>query len=62
MSFSDQSTTSAMATSPPPDLVPMAKFQVKKLRSWRVGYQRIMALHKSYFITIDPENFTETNR
>ncbi|GMI07357.1 hypothetical protein TrLO_g7538 [Triparma laevis f. longispina] len=41
---------------------PLSKFVCKKLRSWRTSYQRIFSLHSSYFSTIDPSDFSETNR
>jgi hypothetical protein len=40
----------------------VARYQTKKLRSWRNGYARIFSLHHEYFSTFDPENFSETNR
>ncbi|GMH66879.1 hypothetical protein TrRE_jg7825 [Triparma retinervis] len=42
--------------------LPIAKFQCTKVRSWRASYARIFSLHSSYFVTIDPQNFNETNR
>jgi hypothetical protein len=43
---------------------PLYQFQVTKLRSWRTGYVRILALYKDYFCTLDPvsDTLTETNR
>jgi hypothetical protein len=45
---------------------PMYQFQVTKLRSWRTGYVRILALYKDYFCTLDPASdvstLSETNR
>jgi hypothetical protein len=43
---------------------PLYQFQVTKLRSWRTGYVRILALYKDYFCTLDPvsDTLSETNR
>lgn len=38
-----------------------AKYQVTKLRSWRVGYNRIVSFHSTYFTTLDPESHEITN-
>lgn len=46
------------------DSRPVFQFQVTKLRSWRTGYVRILALYKDYFCTLDPTSnlLQETNR
>jgi len=43
---------------------PLYQFQVTKLRSWRTGYVRLLALYEKSFATLDPsiETPTETNR
>uniref|UniRef100_A0A7S1BP53 J domain-containing protein n=1 Tax=Corethron hystrix TaxID=216773 RepID=A0A7S1BP53_9STRA len=41
---------------------PLAKFLVTKVRSFRPAYQRIIALHRHHLMTIETENFSETNR
>ena len=51
-----------MSSHTPIHTPPLSKFVTKKLRSWRSSYQRIFSLHSSYFITIDPADFKETNR
>jgi DNAJ protein RME-8 N-terminal len=50
----------------PPKPRPLHQFSVTKLRSWRTGYARILALHDQYFCTYDPSapmtNPKETNQ
>ena len=45
-------------------LRPRFQFQVTKLRSWRTGYARLLALYETEFATLDPTTSekTETNR
>jgi hypothetical protein len=38
-----------------------SKYQVTKLRSWRIGYSRILSFHSTYFTTLDPESHEITN-
>ena len=40
---------------------PLFRFQSTKLRSWLIGYPRILALHRTYLATIDPDTFEVTN-
>ena len=39
-----------------------AKFQTKKIRSWRNSYKRIFGLTDDSVVTIDPNDFSVTNR
>ena len=39
----------------------VSKYQLTKLRSWRVGYSRIISMHSTYFTTLDPESHEITN-
>lgn len=43
---------------------PLYQFQVTKLRSWRTGYVRLLALYEDSFVTLDPtsDSPVETNR
>ena len=41
---------------------PLFRFQCTKLRSWLIGYNRILSLHQSHLSTVDPETFEITNR
>ena len=41
---------------------PLYIFSTTKLRSWRTGYSRFLALYADGFATIDPANSQETNR
>ena len=43
----------------PTDVV--ARFDVRKMRSWRSSYHRILALRRGSFLTMDPGNFKDTN-
>lgn len=57
----------AGATRPPsPRPRPLYQFQVTKLRSWRAGYIRLLALYEADFVTLDPHSAgdapNETNR
>ena len=40
---------------------PLFQFQVTKLRSWRTGYVRLLALYENRFCTIDPDTHQVTN-
>eukprot|EP00968_Pinguiococcus_pyrenoidosus_P020799 scaffold2541_cov262-Pinguiococcus_pyrenoidosus.AAC.8 len=40
----------------------IAKFQTRKVRSWRSSYKRVFGLTKSEIVTIDPSDFSVTNR
>ena len=40
---------------------PVFQFQVTKLRSWRTGYVRLLALYGNRFCTIDPDTHQVTN-
>ena len=42
--------------------LPLAIYSVTKLRSWRTGYPRSLALHRTYFTTMDPDTGEVTNR
>lgn len=55
----DSNDRSLAQETPEPSL---ARFVVVKLRSWLVGYTRILSLHSSYFTTLDPDTFQVTNK
>lgn len=40
---------------------PLFRFQATKLRSWLIGYPRILSLHRNHLSTIDPDTFEVTN-
>lgn len=61
-SIQQQRSATASFLSNPQASQKIYQYQVTKLRTWRTGYTRVLALYADSFATLDPETGSETNR